>query len=195
MNATLRDRIVEAAARRTVAQGWSGVTMGRLADDVGVSRQTVYNEVGSKGDLAEALVLRELGTFLAQVETAFVTQPDDVAAAVRDSVRSVLRYAERSPLLRAIVSSTHGAETDLLPPLTTSSEMLVGSASTTVLGLLGPYDLPVSQVRLAGTVDVLVRTVLSQVLYPTQSADECAEHLSWMVRSIVERADRDDASV
>ncbi len=56
MSTALRDQIVAAARRRTLAHGWNGITMARLADDVGVSRQTIYNEMGSKTHLAEALV-------------------------------------------------------------------------------------------------------------------------------------------
>ena len=44
----------------TASVGWASVTMGRLADAVGVSRQTVYNEIGTKPGLAEAMILREL---------------------------------------------------------------------------------------------------------------------------------------
>ena len=61
---SLRDRIIAAAAERTAVAGWSSVTMSRLADDVGVSRQTVYNEVGAKPALAEAMVLDELARFI-----------------------------------------------------------------------------------------------------------------------------------
>ena len=61
---TTRERIVDAAVAMTTESGWSGVTMGALADRVGVSRQTVYNEVGSKEGLAEAVILRELARFL-----------------------------------------------------------------------------------------------------------------------------------
>ena len=56
----MRDRVVDAAIRVTTERGWAKVTMSRLADDVGVSRQTVYNEVGSKNDLAEAMVDEEV---------------------------------------------------------------------------------------------------------------------------------------
>jgi AcrR family transcriptional regulator len=43
-----RQPIIAAAAELTTRSGWASVTMGRLADEVGVSRQTVYNEMGSK---------------------------------------------------------------------------------------------------------------------------------------------------
>ena len=39
---------MDAAVRLTAQIGWSQVTMARLAQEVGVSRQTVYNEVGTK---------------------------------------------------------------------------------------------------------------------------------------------------
>ena len=45
--------------------------MARLADAVGVSRQTVYNEAGSKPLLARAMILRELERFLGLVTVAF----------------------------------------------------------------------------------------------------------------------------
>ena len=61
---THRDRMLAAAARFTAEHGWGALTMGKLADLVGVSRQTVYNELGGKPQLAEAMVLRELELFL-----------------------------------------------------------------------------------------------------------------------------------
>ena len=74
---TTRERVVDAAVRLTAQIGWSQVTMARLAQEVGVSRQTVYNEVGTKPGLAEAMILRELDRFLASVTVAFDEHPDD----------------------------------------------------------------------------------------------------------------------
>ena len=47
----LRDRLCDAAVGVITSEGWARVTMARLADEVGVSRQTVYNEIGTKADL------------------------------------------------------------------------------------------------------------------------------------------------
>ena len=93
---TMSERVVAAAAELTCEVGWSGVTMAKLADRVGVSRQTVYNEMGSKPALAEAMVLRELATFLAAVERAFDRHPDDLVEAIRAAVTDVLVEAERN---------------------------------------------------------------------------------------------------
>ena len=79
----MHERVVAAAAALTLEVGWAGVTMGKLADRVGVSRQTVYNEVGSKPQLAEEMVLAELAKFLAVVDAAFDRHPADLVEAIR----------------------------------------------------------------------------------------------------------------
>jgi AcrR family transcriptional regulator len=71
----LRERVVRAAVELTAEVGWSRVTMAVLADHVGVSRQTVYNEMGTKAGLAEAMILHELERFLAVVDAAFDATP------------------------------------------------------------------------------------------------------------------------
>ena len=60
----LREGILDATERLVLDGGWSSVTMAAVAERVGVSRQTVYNDVGGKDALGEALVLRELEGFL-----------------------------------------------------------------------------------------------------------------------------------
>ena len=64
--------------------------MARLADEVGVSRQTVYNEIGSKPRLAEAMILRELDRFLGVVTVAFDEHPTDLVAAIGAASEQVL---------------------------------------------------------------------------------------------------------
>ena len=126
--APLRIRLITSASQLTSSEGWSAVTMARLADAVGVSRQTVYNEIGGKPALAEAMVLHELSLFLAGVDEQF-EQNDDLVEAIRGAARDVLEMARTNPLLRSILSASHGAGSDLLPLLTTQSEMLLETAT------------------------------------------------------------------
>src|SRR3954462_4105347 len=95
---THRDRLLTAAARFTAEHGWGSLTMGKLADLVGVSRQTVYNEVGGKPQLAEAMVMRELSLFLDVVDTAFQDNPTDLVAAIDAAAFQVLEMARTDPL-------------------------------------------------------------------------------------------------
>lgn len=172
----LHAAIVEAARRTTAADGWSSVTMSRLADEVGVSRQTVYNEVGSKPELAQALVLDELGRFLAVVEAGFDAHPSSLPGGVQAAVRGVLDLAHDNPLLAAIVAGTHGADTDLLPLLTTSSLPLLDAARTVVSARLAAYRVDSSRVALAS--DLLVRVTLSHVMQPSDTPARTAAALA-----------------
>lgn len=185
MSSTLRERIVAAAARRTARDGWAEVTMARLAEDVGVSRQTVYNEVGSKTALADELVAHEVHVFLEAVDAGFAAEPENLPAAVERAVLAVLQQARRAPLLRAVVGSAHGASSELLPYLTTRPETLMGLVLPFVADRVARYPLDLPPERVERTVDVVVRAALSQVISPSAAPDAVAEHLGWLVRQAV----------
>lgn len=177
---TTHDRIVEAAVAMTTESGWSGVTMGALAGRVGVSRQTVYNEVGSKEGLAEAVIQRELARFLAVVSAAFDEHPRDLVDAIRAATYAVLELAQDNKLLHAVVSATHGADTELLPLLTTHSESLLAAAKQVVSDRVAPYDTELDATHLEVAVDLVVRVVLSHVMQPSGSPAATADGIAWL---------------
>lgn len=177
---TLRDRIIAAAAERTTRSGWSSVTMRRLADDVGISRQTVYNEVGTKPALAQAMVLDELARFLAVVETAFDEQPGDVVESIRAAARAVLERAEHSALLRAIASASQGGDIELLPFLTTQAGSLLAVSREVLRGRLRPVAGAPKSSDLDPAVDAIVRLVLSNVMQPSGSPSVTADEIAWV---------------
>jgi AcrR family transcriptional regulator len=178
---TMRERVIAAAAELTLEQGWAGVTMGKLADRVGVSRQTVYNEVGSKPRLAQEMVLAELAKFLAVVDTAFDEHPDDLVEAIRAAAREVLELARRNALLQAVVSVTYGAETELLPLLTTRNDALLLAATETVRKRVADYRVEMDQDHLDATIDLVVRLVLSHVVHPLGEPTRTADDLAWII--------------
>jgi AcrR family transcriptional regulator len=182
---SLRQRIVLAAIETTSSGGWSAVTMGGVADRVGVSRQTVYNEVGSKPALAEAVVAHEFAGFLSLVELAFDAHPADPVAAVHHAALGVLVRAEENELLRAVVSATQGGDTELLPLLTTNSIALIDSATSIVTDRLALAVPRLSPDRPALTADVIVRTVLSHVMQPTRSAERTAADIAEAARLLL----------
>lgn len=171
------ERILAAAAEMTSEVGWSGVTMAALAERVGVSRQTVYNEWGSRDRLAEAMVLRELGAFLDQVDAGFDAHPRDLRAGTQAAIDNVLDLARTNPLLRAIVTATHGAETELVPLLTTRADVVIAVASERVRDRLRVY-VDVDETVLRATADLLVRTVLSHVMQPSADTAHAARALA-----------------
>jgi AcrR family transcriptional regulator len=182
---TLRERIVAAAVVLTTERGWAQVTMARLADAVGVSRQTVYNEIGTKPRLAEAMILGELERFLALVTVAFDRHPTDLVSAIEAATRSVLEASQDNPLLHAVVSATHGADTELLPLLTTHSESLLATAKAVVVDRVAPYDVELTPTRLDAAIDMVVRVVLSHVMQPSASPERTAADLAWIADRVL----------
>jgi AcrR family transcriptional regulator len=174
------ERVVAAAAELTLEVGWAGVTMGKLADRVGVSRQTVYNEVGSKPQLAEEMVLAELAKFLAVVDEAFDDHPRDLVEAIRSASRGVLELARSNALLQAVVSASYGAETELLPLLTTRNDALVLTATEAVRARVTTYDVGIDDRSLDAAIDMVVRLVLSHVVHPIAEPAETADDIAWI---------------
>lgn len=181
----LRDRLFDAACNVLTTEGWARVTMARLADDVGVSRQTVYNEIGTKADLAEAVILRELDRFLAGVKRSFDENPDDLVQALRDSARRVLKYAEDNALLHAVVSATHGADTELLPLLTTHAQFLMEGAKQVILERIQGYEINIPDDRLDAAIDMVIRLVLSHVMQPGGDPVTTADNIAWIAARVL----------
>jgi AcrR family transcriptional regulator len=182
---THRDRLLTAAARFTAEHGWGALTMAKLADLVGVSRQTVYNEIGGKPQLAEAMVLRELELFLEVVDSAFQDNPDDLVLAIEAAAFRVLDLAGTDPLLHAILSSSQGADSELLPLLTTNSEPLLGAAAQMIRAHVASYDVRLEAPRVEVLIDMVVRLVLSHVMQPTAQPAQTAETISWIAERVL----------
>lgn len=182
----LRARVLDATAELTVARGWGAVTMSAVADLVGVSRQTVYNEFGGKPALGEALVMRELESFL-ELVTSELTTGDVLVDAVGRAVESVMRAAADNPLLKDVLVSAQGGSASLLPLLTTDSELLLARASAVVGAAVEvrPEAAGFSEADVARLVEIVVRLVLSHVVQPTSPPERVAAEVAWVVERIV----------
>lgn len=182
---TWRERLISTAAELTRTGGWQAITMAKLADRVGVSRQTVYNEIGSKQQLAEAMVMHELEVFLRGVDAAFAAHPDDLVAAIRDAAGGVLRDARTNPLLHAVLSASHGADSELLPLLTTQAEPIIEAAHGLIKGHLGSYDVRLPADRVDALVDMVIRLVLSHVTTPGDSPEKAADDIAFIAQRVL----------
>lgn len=191
----VRDRLVEAAAAITTEAGWSAVTMNKVAARAGVSRQTVYNEMGSKPGLGQAMVLRELDRFLEVVSTELDCH-DDLVEAIRSAARRILVMARENPLLDAVLASAHGVSRgepgsadELLPFLTTDAQPLISAATAVIAERLPSRfpDLGLTEEEAAVAIDATVRLVLSHVMQPAGDPARTADGIAWIVGRIVRR--------
>jgi AcrR family transcriptional regulator len=188
----VRERVLDAAADVTVEDGWGAVTMGKVAGIAGVSRQTVYNEYGTKPGLGQAMVLRELDRFLAVVATE-LDNADDLVAAIRSAAEKTLLMARENPLLHTVLTSAHavsaggsGADNELLPFLTTDAGPLIAAAKTVIQERLERFpDLGLDDRQLDAASDAIVRLVLSHVMQPGGSPARTADDLAWIAERVL----------
>ncbi len=180
-----RERIITAAIVLTAERGWAALTMGGLADDVGVSRQTVYNEVGSKPLLAEAMVRHELAGFLAVVDAAFEEHPDDPVDAIRAATARVMSRAAGTPLLRTMLSVHEGGSAELLPMLATDAGGVLEGARAVLAGHLAARSGEPEQPDVDVVADAIARLVLSQVMNPSGTPAQVADRVGWVAERLL----------
>lgn len=176
----LRTAIVQVAIDLTVTDGWSAITMERVAQVAGVSRQTVYNEIGGKTHLAQAMIDQELQQFLIIVQRAFTGEADPQRA-LQLAGSQVLAFGQHHPLLGVIVGGGAG---DLLPLLTIDAASIHTSACDVLM-----MHLDGSRETVA-LVDVIVRLVLSYLTRPATSLARAQEHLAHAIAAL--SADQSD---
>ncbi len=112
-----RESLLDAAYTALLRRPWSAVRMVDVAAAAGVSRQTLYNEFGSKEGLARALVRREADSYLAGVERALAT-PVDAGERLAVTAEWTASAARGNALVRAMLTGCWG---DHLPSPTLSA--------------------------------------------------------------------------
>ncbi len=179
----LRERLLDAAQAITEASGWSTVTMAKIASTIGVSRQTVHNELGTRHDVALALAMRELGRFLDVVRVR-MADADDLVDGIRNACAGVLELGRDSILIRTIVGSVgSGNDADLLTILTTESGEIVETAGVVVKqSVLDHFgDVPLTDAELDVAVESIVRLVLSHITRPSKDPAQAAGDIAWII--------------
>jgi AcrR family transcriptional regulator len=178
-----RESLLDAAYTALARRSWSTVRMVDVAAAAGVSRQTLYNEFGSKEGLARALVRREADGYLVGVERALGSHSDArerltataewTASAARENalVRAMLTgcWSERlpSPTLSAVPSSSAvPAQRRADGPLPSPGDFVAVVRDRAVAALAGPGAAKPDTVDLARSCELVVRLALSCVAAP-----------------------------
>ncbi|CAL9554239.1 TetR/AcrR family transcriptional regulator [Streptomyces sp. enrichment culture] len=181
-----RESLLEAAYAALTRRPWSAVRMVDVAAAAGVSRQTLYNEFGSKDGLARALLRREADGYLAGVERALATAPGTrekltaaaewTTALARENalVRAMLTgcWSERlpAPALTAVPSaSALPAQRRADGPLPSPGDFVTLVRDRAVAALTGPGGHHRTQQEaddLARSCELAVRLALSCVAAP-----------------------------
>ncbi len=178
----LKDRLLDAVDHLLRQSPWAEVTMAAIAADAGVSRQTVYNEFGSRDGVAQAYVLREAAWFIDEAAIAIRANAADPRAALRAALNHFLTAAHEHPLLQAIA---RGGDDDRLI-LTIHGEPVISTADAALAPVIVEVWPQISAADARVLVDALVRLALSHAAAPTSSPDVVAEQLTRLLGPFVD---------
>jgi len=188
---TTRDALLAAAYDAAVSGDWARTRMADVAAAAGVSRQTLYNEFGSKDALAQALAMREVEEFIAGTEAALeAADPDDPIEAVGAAALYTLQRAADNPLLKAALTDDSSG---LLSFLTTRGEPTHAAAVASFYRYYTTHfpDLPADDIALAA--EAITRLTVSYLVLPTDvPAETVAARLADVARRFLRKEKLDE---
>ncbi|ROV66145.1 TetR/AcrR family transcriptional regulator [Streptomyces globisporus] len=190
---TARQALLDAALRALADRPWRAVRMVDVATLAGVSRQTLYNEFGTKGGLAGALLRGAADGYLAGVDRALSAPAPDRPAAV---ALWTLRAARQDALVRALLTG-HWAEGLPRPDRRPGSRGRTGGKPPPepgeLLALVRDRMAAASPGVAAGRCETVLRLALSCVIVPVPGDDVADSRALRLVReaarpAVLERA-------
>ncbi|KQZ68566.1 TetR/AcrR family transcriptional regulator [Nocardioides sp. Root151] len=163
----LRESILDAAWARATHASWGQVRIADIAEDVGVSRQTIYNEFGTKDQLSLALFDRELQRVLAELETRLASSERFEEGIRRALLWMLDEVTDHALLGRMVTDARSGGGDGLVPVLTVRSDMIITPvrATLTRIAMERWPEADASAVEVVS--DMYVRFILSQIITPT----------------------------
>lgn len=181
--------IVAAVDQLVRERGWSATTMSDVAAAAGVSRQTVYNEFGSRPALVRAYVLREIETLVASAEEAVRASIGDARGALQAAFTQFLKLASDEPLVKVIVADADGGE------LVTLLTQLGRSVAVERVGALIVEVWPQVSARDAELLaDSLARLAISHALLPMAAPRQIAADVTRLIGPFVDEIVGDASS-
>lgn len=86
-NASKKDVIITKAAALFRTRGFSATTMRELADAVGIEAPSLYNHIGGKGELLQAICLKVANEFTTQL-----TATENLSCSNIDKIEQIIRF-------------------------------------------------------------------------------------------------------
>ena len=178
--ARLREVALDAARDVVLDRGWGAVRMGAIATSIGISRQSLHAEFGTKDDLGNELVMRETAEFFEGIVNRLDNHPGDLAGAVSAAAEYMVSVARDNPLLETILTRTpaNGADVSLLSLLTVRGEPLIGTGINALGDWVRGQWPEADPADVSLMVESVVRLCLSHILTPTKTPSEVAADLA-----------------
>lgn len=181
----LRDSVLDAMRDLLLARDWSAVTLADVARAAGISRQTIYNEFGSRQGLAQGYALRLADRLVDAVGGAIDANVGHLYEAFLQGFRSFFAESAADPLVISLLTGV--AKPDLLQLITTDSAPIITRASTRLTASLTQSWVAASDEDAGVLARAIVRLALSYVSMPPEADHDVAADLARLMTPFAER--------
>jgi AcrR family transcriptional regulator len=176
--------------RELSSKDWSAITLADVARTAGVSRQTIYNEFGSRQGLAQGYALRLADRLVDDVSRAIDDHIGDVHAAFLDGFRAFFTASAADPLVVSLLSGK--AKPDLLQIITTDSGPIITHCSQRLTAVLTDSWVRPQQGDAGVLARAIVRLAMSYVSMPPEADHDVAADLAQLMTPFAERFSRQE---
>jgi AcrR family transcriptional regulator len=181
----LRGSILDGMRELLMARDWSSITLTDVAKAAGISRQTIYNEFGSRQGLAEGYALRLADRLVDAVDGAIQGNAGNVYAAFLEGFRAFFAESASDPLVISLL--TGAAKPDLLQIITTDSAPIITRCSERLTTTFMHSWVRASEEDAGVLARAIVRLAMSYVSMPPEADHDVARDLARLMTPFAER--------
>ena len=181
----LRDSILDGMRELLLTRDWSSITLSDVAKAAGISRQTIYNEFGSRQGLAQGYALRLSDRLVGQIQNAIGANIGDVYAAFLQGFRDFFIESAADPLVISLLTGT--SKPDLLQIITTDSAPIITHCSTRLTELFMTSWVRCSEEDAGVLARAIVRLAMSYISMPPEADHDVARDLARLMTPFAER--------
>lgn len=183
--ALLRDSVLDAMREELLTKDWSAITLSDVARTAGISRQTIYNEFGSRQGLAQGYALRLADRLVDAIGAAISSNVGDVLAAFTEGFRVFFTESAADPLVISLLTGV--AKPDLLQMITTDSAPIINRASAKLTDAFMNSWVSASEEDAGVLARAIVRLAMSYVSMPPEADHDVALDLARLMTPFAER--------
>jgi AcrR family transcriptional regulator len=181
----LHDSILDGMRELLFTRDWSSITLSDVARAAGISRQTIYNEFGSRQGLAQGYALRLADRLVDAVSDAIEDNVGDIYAAFLEGFRAFFSESASDPLVTSLLIGT--TKPDLLQLITTDSAPIITRCSARLTESFMHSWVRASEEDAGVLARAIVRLAMSYVSMPPEANHDVARDLARLMTPFAER--------
>ncbi len=181
----LRDSILDGMRDMLLTRDWSSITLSDVARAAGISRQTIYNEFGSRQGLAQGYALRLADQLVDAIGDAINNNVGNIYGAFLEGFQTFFTQSASDPLVISLL--TGGTKPDLLQLITTDSAPIITRSSQRLTSSFMHSWVRASEEDAGVLARAIVRLAMSYVSMPPEADHDVAQDLARLMTPFAER--------